>query len=555
MDRDSLEEGWKIVASSSLKDSAHSGQDANTVTQSPGISQKTSDCDPPQDGCLILAAWEEELPLDDPQREFLIKGIKEGFGVTNKTYEGSPIQMDNYKSATLGKAREMVEAQIKEEIDNGRYEVVSAKPVIISAMGSLPKRGSDKVRLIHDCSRPSGAAVNDLAEHSPFTYQSLQDAVDLITPGCFLGKIDCQSAYRSVKTHPNDHVVTGLAWTFKGDRSHTYLVDKRLPFGSRLAPGIFNELSQAVRRIMYARGYKGIVAYLDDFFCCGRTRTECQDAMDALRVLLRKLGFAINYSKIEGPTTRLTFLGITLDTLSMTTQIPEDKMGELRQELLVWMGKNRVTKRQMQSLAGKLNWATQCVYGGRYHLRRLLDAMNSLKKPWHNLKMNRDMKADIEWWLEYMCDFNGVNDMVSCRPATPISIDASQLAAGGVHGSAFFSLPWSQWEGTSDKHINFKEVLALEPAVFLWAEHWRNKKVFVHSDNRAAVGIINKGSCRDTTVMASLRRVFWASAVYNFRLKAVYYPGERNVLADAASRLHQPGMFDFLFGKTCRFYL
>ena len=229
-------------------------------------------------------------------------------------------------------------------------------------------------------------------------------------------------------------------------------------------------------------------------------------------------------------------------------------MGELRQELLVWMGKKRVTKRQMQSLAGKLNWATQCVYGGRYHLRRLLDAMNSLKKPWHNLKMNRDMKADIEWWLEYMCEFNGVNDMVSCRPATPISIAASQVAAGGVHGSAFFSLPWSQWEGTSDKHINFKEVLALEATVFLWAEHWRNKKVFVHSDNKAAVGIINKGSCRDTTVMASLRRVFWASAVYNFRLKAVYYPGgERNVLADAASRLHQPGMFDFLFGKILLF--
>ena len=68
-------------------------------------------------------------------------------------------------------------------------------------------------------------------------------------------------------------------------------------------------------------------------------------------------------------------------------------------------------------------------------------------------------------------------------------------------------------EGTSDKHINFKEVLALEPV--LWAEHWRNKKVFVHSDNKVAVVIINKGSCRDTTVMASLRRVFWASAVYN----------------------------------------
>ena len=81
------------------------------------------------------------------------------------------------------------------------------------------------------------------------------------------------------------------------------------------------------------------MAYLDDLFCCGRTRAESQETMDVLRVFLRKMGFSINYSKIEGPTTRLTFLGITLDTLSMTTEIPEDKMGELHQELLIWMGK------------------------------------------------------------------------------------------------------------------------------------------------------------------------------------------------------------------------
>ena len=75
-----------------------------------------------------------------------------------------------------------------------------------------------------------------------------------------------------------------------------------------------------------------------------------------------------------------------------------------------------------------------------------------------------------------------------------------------------------------DLHINYKEVMALEPAVAAWGYLWRNRKVYVHCDNQAAVAIINKGTCRNDLVMDSLRRIYWASAIGNFRLKAVYHP-------------------------------
>ena len=39
--------------------------------------------------------------------------------------------------------------------------------------------------LIHDASRPKGQAVNDYATTDHFQYQSIQDAVDLVTPNCF----------------------------------------------------------------------------------------------------------------------------------------------------------------------------------------------------------------------------------------------------------------------------------------------------------------------------------------------------------------------------------
>ena len=65
--------------------------------------------------------------------------------------------------------------------------------------------------------------------------------------------------------------------------------------------------------------------------------------------------------------------------------------------------------------------------------------------------------------------------------------------------------------------------------------------MFIHCDNVTACTLINKGTCKDHTVMAALRRIFWYSAVYNFRLRAIYYPGHSNKLADCVSRLLRQG--------------
>ena len=47
--------------------------------------------------------------------------------------------------------------------------------------------------------------------------------------------------------------------------------------------------------------------------------------LDLIHVL-RKLGFQINYNKVEGPTTTLKSLGIQLDTQAMTMALPDHKL-------------------------------------------------------------------------------------------------------------------------------------------------------------------------------------------------------------------------------------
>ena len=211
-------------------------------------------------GELNFDMWNREL-ADDEDREFLLDGIKHGFHITNVTKQMQGMEMTNYQSVLEKRAE--VEKQIVAELQMGRYRVVQKRPKIVSALGAVPKLGKG-VRLILDCSRPQGVSVNDYAElQHKITYQSVNEACQMLEKGDYMGKVDLKSAYRSVAIHPSNYEHMGLKWTFEGETHPTYMIDTRLAMGSRLAPMIFNRFSQSVCRMMKRRGFS-IIGYRDD---------------------------------------------------------------------------------------------------------------------------------------------------------------------------------------------------------------------------------------------------------------------------------------------------
>ena len=78
-------------------------------------------------------------------------------------------------------------------------------------------------------------------------------------------------------------------------------------------------------------------------------------------------------------------------------------------------------------------------------------------------------------------------------------------------------------------------------SVLRWADHWRDKTVYIYCDNQCAVSIINKCSCRNELVMQLLRQLFWIAAYHNCSIRAIYLPGNLNIIADTVSRLHEAG--------------
>ncbi|CAG2225451.1 unnamed protein product [Mytilus edulis] len=190
--------------------------------------------------------------------------IKNGFDIVQDNLASSHISAKNHPSANpssplYNKAHQ----QILTEIENGNYEFAKSTPKIISPLGIIPKSDGG-VRIIHDCSRPLGSAVNDFAgDVEKQKFQSVDDAAKLVTKNCFMAKVDLKWLIDPVSISSHSQQVTGLRWTFPDGQTHTF-IDKKLPFGSKLAPGIFHRLSQAIRRMMSRRGFT-IIAYLDDF--------------------------------------------------------------------------------------------------------------------------------------------------------------------------------------------------------------------------------------------------------------------------------------------------
>ncbi len=100
----------------------------------------------------------------------------------------------------LNDHKALAEKQMLFELDHCHYKPVPVKPPIVSALGAIPKKYSNSIRLIHDCFRPTANCVNSYAISDPFQYQTLQEAIGMITPNCYQGGFI--SSLQSGETRP-----------------------------------------------------------------------------------------------------------------------------------------------------------------------------------------------------------------------------------------------------------------------------------------------------------------------------------------------------------------
>ena len=417
----------------------------------------------PQEFCsvrtpLVWAKWARYLEAhpDQDYAAYIVQGLQEGFRI------GFDHQRHNCRKAkqNMVSAREkpeVVREYLGKECAEGRVlgplDPDQYPGVHVSRFGVIPKGSTGKWRLIVDLSAPEGHSVNDgiREDWCSLSYVTVDDAVSAVQrlgQGAQLAKVDIRSAYQIVPVHPDDRPLLGMMW------EGALYVDTALPFGLRSAPKIFNSVADAVEWVVRGHGVSELFHYLDDFLVVGAPNSmECAEHLTTLLAIFNDLNIPVATEKLDGPTTRLVFLGVEIDTAEMVLRLPTQKLLELQDLVERWMGKKACYLYELQSLAGKLQHACKVVRPGRTFLRRVFEMMHVTGKKYHHVRLNAGFRSDITWWHTFLASWNGVAVMPGMGVKGP-AIEAFTDASGAMGCGAWWSphwmqLKWSQLKGSS----------------------------------------------------------------------------------------------------------
>ena len=403
---------------------------------------------------LKVGAWRVALE-SHPDRAFaryVTMGMSEGFRIGFARSHALMSAKRNLPSVT--ERPEVFAGYLEKELALGRFVgPFDPSPAWhINRVGVIPKGHTPgKWRMITDLSHPPGASVNDgiereLCSLTYITIDQVATAAGKLGRGALLAKADVDSAYRLVPVHPDDRPLLAIQWMNK------VYVDTRLPFGLRSAPKIFTAIADGLEWIAIQRGARWIKHYLDDYVIVGGPDdTSCARDLDILISTCAELGVPLAKHKQEGPCTRLTFLGIEIDTVSGQLRLPTEKLERLKQMLREWGDRKACTRRELESLVGSLNHACKVVKPGRSFLRRMLDLLHhsgahSAPQPHHHIRLNREFRSDLQWWSTFVVAWNGVSVWKSQeQPTIELASDASgSWGCGAWCGKDWFHLQWPE---------------------------------------------------------------------------------------------------------------
>ena len=409
-------------------------------------------------------------------------------------------------------------------------------PVHYSPLLSRPKP-NDTRRVIVNLSSPYGDSVNDHIENGWYDgasyelkYPSLDNivnAVDELGPDVLLSKIDVSRAFRNLRVDPYDFDVLGLNW-----RGMTYL-DISIPMGLKTGSALCQRTTDVLRHVMASRDVR-VYNYIDDVICVHK-RQKADAEFETLFSLFEFLGIPINPSKVVPPSKSLTCMGINVNLETKQLTIPQEKLLEILDMCRMYANKKFITKKQLQSLLGKLLYLHRCVPPARIFVNRLL---NTLRKASTRIIMDSKMKKDIAWFESFLIQFNGKVMFQHGRLEVPVFVDASLSGMGAWWDGHAYAVS-RHIPATWNLNITQLEMLNVLILLRTFGAMWVNQAIHVHIDNQAVVYALKHGRIKDEFMQAVARSIWLIAAAKDIQITCSHIAGSSNSKADILSRLFE----------------
>ncbi len=227
-----------------------------------------------------------------------------------------------------------------------------------------------------------------------------------------------------------------------------------------------------------------------------RTREQLCDHRDLVLRHLSQLGLRVNWEKSKlSPAQRISFLGVELDSVSMSARLTEERAQSVLNCLSSFGGRTVVPLKQFQRLLGHMASAAAVTPLGLLHMRPLQHWLHSRVPRW----AWRRGALQVNITQECCRSFSPWTDLAFLRAGVPleqvsrhvvVTTDASSTGWGatcnGQAASGLWMGPRLLW------HINCLELLAVHLALRQFRPLLLGKHVLVRTDNTAAVSYINR---------------------------------------------------------------
>ena len=333
-----------------------------------------------------------------------------------------------------------------------------------------------------------------------------------------------------------------------------YYVYSSLPFGLTSCPYFTSAFTAEFSLWFLALGITA--AFLvDDWLVAAPTLSEAKTKISTIAKVFKAIGFGMAEEKFDYGQ-KLIFLGVLLDTTSMTMRIDSSQCRGFREQLLAYRYTLATTRRldlsTLYHLSGKLNWFSEVVQCGRLHLHSLWEYQTTA--PIISNALLKAILRDLDWWdvlLEkWSCDTSSSGDIPILSGseiiAHPERIELVQSDASGTDGFGYLSSLLSESEvyewysaiwPTKDtpRHSHEAELRALQH--YMQNHAHSGGLVLWVSDSESACWSVNKGHCKDPASRVILESILECCDQYRLQLVALWVPRESNTLADYLSHL------------------
>ena len=420
--------------------------------------------------------------------------------------------------------------------------------IMLSPLMTSPKKPNSR-RAVFDASFGLYSLNKNTPERAyhdteyEFTFPRIDDLADIIAKlgkGCFLFKRDLSRYFLQLKIDPIEYDRLGFVW-----RGSLYFFVSFV-WGCRHAGYCGQWLSSAVSYIHARLGQEktqqlfNILNYADDFAGAEVAADTAQLSFETLGQLLSELGLTESVSKACPPSTTMVYLGVKFNTVTMSMYVEDEKIVELKSELVKWSRKTVAKKHELQSILGKLLWVSKTVRFSRVFVSRIICEVRKLSSQSAKTTLSNEIRKDFLWWEKYLELFSGVVLIPPTTVSQSVLGDAYPQGGGSWNPvlQEYFSMRFPEYMCSPDTPIHIKEFIIVILSVRLWGRYWAGQRVLIFCDNDSVCDTCTYQKPNDLSLQKLLREFLYWVCLYDFHPILQKISSKDNHVADFISRNH-----------------